>query len=262
MKLSDRLRAAADLVRKGNSVTDIGCDHGFLSICLVSESRAPFAVAADLREGPLLRARSHIEEAGLKNKITTVLCDGVPKNIETLLSSGWKREEKSSGAGKIHRNTLVLTGMGGFLILKILQDAGELLCNFSELILSPQSDEAAVRRYICANGFLIEDEKMILEDGKYYVMIQAAAGTRAAKTERAENKGGTVKVLTRAEEVYGPVLLRKKDAVLYRFLVKRRGILSDIDQKLEAAGYLKGSRRRQEISEEMMTLEEAAAHFS
>ena len=84
MNLSKRLMAAVDMVTEGFAAVDVGCDHAYTSIELVRK-KSPCAVASDVRPGPLKAAREHIAEAGLQDKITTVLADGVPRNIISLL---------------------------------------------------------------------------------------------------------------------------------------------------------------------------------
>ena len=64
MKLSKRLETVASMVTKGNRVADVGCDHGFVPIFLVESGISPSAVAADVRPGPLSRAKEHIKEHG------------------------------------------------------------------------------------------------------------------------------------------------------------------------------------------------------
>ena len=113
MNLSKRLMAAVDMVTEGFAVLDVGCDHAYTSIELVRR-KSPFAVASDVRPGPLKAAREHIAEAGLEDKVTTVLADGVPRNIISLLPESIPA-------------SLVITGMGGMLIIKILSEAAELL---------------------------------------------------------------------------------------------------------------------------------------
>ena len=70
MKLSKRLETVASMVTKGNRAADVGCDHGFVPIFLVESGTSPLAVAADVRPGPLSRAKEHIREHGLEEKIT------------------------------------------------------------------------------------------------------------------------------------------------------------------------------------------------
>ena len=95
-----RLRAIAGMVTKGNRLADVGCDHGYLSIWLVSEKTVPSAIAMDVRPGPLSRARENITRYGLEDY------------IETRLSDGLAKLEPGEG------DTLVIAGMGGPLMEK------------------------------------------------------------------------------------------------------------------------------------------------
>ena len=71
------MQAVSALVPKGHVAADIGCDHGFVSIDLVQRGICPHVYAADVRKGPLDRAKEHIAACGLKDKITAVLSDGL-----------------------------------------------------------------------------------------------------------------------------------------------------------------------------------------
>jgi len=75
IELSERMQAVSALVPKGHVAADIGCDHGFVSIDLVQRSICPHVYAADVRKGPLDRAKEHIASCGLKDKITAVLSE-------------------------------------------------------------------------------------------------------------------------------------------------------------------------------------------
>ena len=77
MRLSKRLRVVADMVKPGNVVADIGCDHGYLSVWLVREHKAAGAIAMDLREGPLNSAKENIRFFHQENRIETRLSDGM-----------------------------------------------------------------------------------------------------------------------------------------------------------------------------------------
>ena len=87
--------AIAGMVTGGNRLADVGCDHGYLSIYLVSEKKVPSAIAMDVRPGPLSRARKNIS------------CYGLEDYIETRLSDGLMKLEPGRG------RYLVIAGMGG-----------------------------------------------------------------------------------------------------------------------------------------------------
>lgn len=153
MKLSKRLETVASMVTKGNRAADVGCDHGFVPIFLVESGISPLAVAADVRPGPLSRVKEHIKEHRLEEKIQTRLSDGLA-NI--------KPGEADS---------LIMSGIGGILMMRLLQDEEQTAKSFKELILSPQSELFDVRRYLVSNGYLIEYEHMLCDEGKYYFIF-------------------------------------------------------------------------------------------
>lgn len=244
MNLSKRLMAAVDMVTEGFAVLDVGCDHAYTSIELVRK-KSPCAVASDVRPGPLKAAREHISEAGLEDKITTVLADGVPRNIVSLF----------------HENvpaSLVITGMGGMLIIKILSEAGELLDRFAELVLSPQSDIYAVRKFLALRGYAFVDEAEILEDGKFYTLMKVHSLKDALD---ADGDCSSSVQLSEAELTYGPCLLRKKDETLKAYLTKRRIVLTDIKEKLIASGRSAEDARICEIDEEVRIIDEAERYY-
>ena len=77
IELTPRLRQVADLVPAGARLTDVGTDHAYLPAALVLEEKIPSAIAADLRPGPLDRAKATVREYGLANQIGFRLCDGL-----------------------------------------------------------------------------------------------------------------------------------------------------------------------------------------
>ena len=95
LQISRRLKAVAGFVGKGCVLADVGCDHGYIPIYLLQKEQIPKAIAMDVNEGPLLRAKAHIREWGLENYIETRLSDGV---------QALKRGEVQS---------VVIAGMGG-----------------------------------------------------------------------------------------------------------------------------------------------------
>ena len=123
MVLSRRLREAAALVTPGNRLADIGTDHGFVPIFLVEEGKIPSAVAMDVNPGPLQRAREHIKEHGLEDRIRTRLSDGL------------------SALGEKEADTILIAGMGGALSVRILEQGADcVLQEVKELVLQPQSE--------------------------------------------------------------------------------------------------------------------------
>ena len=152
--LSNRMQALTDMVTPGTVITDVGCDHGFVSVYLVQKGLSPRVIAMDVRSGPLERAREHIREYGLQDRIETRLSDGL---------HGLKTGEA---------NGMICAGMGGPLMEKILTEGREQAQGFAELILQPQSEIPHFRTFLMDEGYLLLDENIIYEEGKYYFMMK------------------------------------------------------------------------------------------
>lgn len=196
---SNRMAAVTDLVPKGTTACDIGCDHGFVAIYLVENGICPRVIAMDINRGPLLRAKEHIESAGLSAYIETRLSDGLEK-----LEPG-------------EADCMIAAGMGGRLIGKIMADNPEKLGSLRYLVLQPQSEVAFVRRFLRESGYEIRKEDMVFEDGKYYPMMLAEvwpkesvySGDRAAKQRT---------YMESLSDEFGPCLLRDRHPVLLQYL--------------------------------------------
>lgn len=210
--LSKRMEAIASMITPGGVLADVGTDHGYIPIYQVQLHRNPYAVAMDLRKGPLERAAEHIRQAGLTGQIKTRLSDGV-----AALEPG-------------EADSIVVAGMGGELILHILSE-GEAVCRQAkELILQPQSEIAAVRRYLREHGYYVDAENMVFEDGKYYPMMRARNGLNEAQLQAGEPDDAAGQELA---DLYGALLLKNAHPVLMQYLSYQHGQLCTILEELE-----------------------------
>lgn len=232
MQLSLRLSAIAEMVTAGNRLVDVGCDHGYLPVYLLLEKKIPGAIAMDVRKGPLSRAKEHIAGYGLGEYIETRLSDGL--------------EALQPGEG----DTLVIAGMGGPLMERILTDGREVRESFREMILQPQSDIPHFRHFIREQGWEIVEENLILEDGKFYPMMKAVRGN-----PREMNP------YTREEELFGKLLLHKRHPVLKKYLEREKKLREDILDKLEKADGEAARKRLKEIEEEMQFITAALKKY-
>ncbi len=229
--LSKRLQMAADMVTSGYRFADVGTDHGYIPIYLTGEGRIPFALAMDVRTGPLGIATSHIREEGLEDKIETRLSDGV---------GALKQEDAIE--------SVMITGMGGPLIVRILEQGAEKLSEVKELILSPQSDWPLVRTYLEEHRYKIDREAMVEEDGKYYVILHVVSGEMGPLPE--------------VEKQYGPVLLHNKDGVLLEYLNHLLQVKDGVLQQLSLQSGEKAKKRYEEIRQECDCIREALAYYN
>ena len=153
-ELSKRLQAVADLVTVRECVADIGTDHAYIPIYLTEHKKVKKAFAMDVNEGPLIRAEEHVREAGLKEQIKMRRSDGLEK-----LSPG-------------EVEAVIIAGMGGGLVMRILTEGQAVAETLQECILQPQSEIAKVREFLQQNGYQIVQEEMVLDEGKYYPMMR------------------------------------------------------------------------------------------
>lgn len=151
LPISDRLLACAAFVAPGDRVADIGCDHGYLSIYLLTKGIAKFCIAADINEQPLLSAVRNAKKYGVQDKMSFHLSDGV-KNIPRDFTC------------------MVCAGMGADTMVSILEAAPWLQNNQYRLILQCQSKTPILRRYLSDHGWRITEES-VLRDGKFLYTI-------------------------------------------------------------------------------------------
>ena len=234
-RLSERMEAIASLVEGGSCVVDVGCDHAYLPIALVERGICTDALACDVRKGPCERAEEHVRLAGLSDRIRVRLCDGIPDDPP--------------------RGTLIIAGMGGPLMLRILRDGERYLDRFHELILEPQSETAALRRGLEALSFAISGERMVLEDGKYYAVIRAVPEVRSGPD------GGPRRTLTPCEARFGPRLLEDRDPVLKTYLIKLQQTTEALLDTLLASGGENAARRAEEVRGERNLIREAMSCY-
>ena len=154
MPVDNRLQRIAGMIRRGDTVADIGTAHAYLPVFLVKEKIASHVFACDVSDGPLENARVNIE----KSKVSGI----------TL-----RKGDGLSAVKPFEADTFVLAGMGGDLISKILADAPWIKDNRYELILQPMTSVEDLRAYLCKNGFSVVAERAVRSAGRIYTVIKA-----------------------------------------------------------------------------------------
>lgn len=134
-------------------MADIGCDHGYLAIELLKSGRASYIHACDLREMPLQKAKVNAERFGVAENIRFSLADGL------------------AAIGENEVDTIICAGMGGDLIVQIIEACPWIKSEKYRLILQPQSSGQDLRRTLTEQGFGIEEETLVEDGGFLYQVI-------------------------------------------------------------------------------------------
>lgn len=153
LHLTPRLKIIADSISNCNSIADIGSDHAYLPIYLVKNKKIQKAIATDVKTGPADIAKKRIEQSGLKDSIEVRVGNG----LEVLKSN--------------ESEILVISGMGGLLIIDIINNGMEVAKSFQKIILQPMRDSYLLRKWLNENFFDIIDIEIVKEDRKFYEII-------------------------------------------------------------------------------------------
>ena len=259
VKLSKRLTAIAEMVgaagpddrgrEKPYCLCDVGTDHAHIPIRLLMDGRIDHAIAMDVIEGPLEKARENIVLYGVEEKVTLRLSDGL----------------NAYRAGEARG--LVIAGMGGRIMSRILLREPEKTRDFEELILQPQADPEFVRRALRELGLFIDREKIVLEDNKYYPVMHAGSSPCSGpdreywlKVCEAEDR----ELFQDAEDLFGPALIRDRDDMLRSYLLWQKGVNDRIMYSLQRANETTSSavkEKRAEVAYRDRLIRSALAYF-
>lgn len=185
IRISERIERIARHVPHGARVVDVGTDHGLLPIHLLTHNIASFAIASDLREGPLASAQRNIRDVGLQTFIETRLGSGL-----TAIDPG-------------EVDTAVIAGMGGKTIAEILRESPQVVRDLHRLVVQPMGASGLVRRFLLDGSFAIVHEEVFRHSDKFYELIVSEHGDAAAAYDGYET-GISMEMAVE----FGPLLLR------------------------------------------------------
>lgn len=199
--LGERLKIIASFIEKNTEVVDVGCDHALLDIYLTLYNNNK-CIATDVSEGALKQAKFNIYHYGLTKDIKVQVGDGL-QNVKDLKNK-----------------IIVLAGMGTDTILKILED--ERIYDAKYIVISTHTELRLLRRKMLQKGFIISDEKVAMENYKFYVVIKFVQGKKRYT----------------AKECYlGPILMKDQSYNVFRYyeslLYENENILKKIPLKYE-----------------------------
>ena len=225
--LSARMETLMNMAGKGKTLADIGCDHGYITIAAIQRNAFDSVIAMDINKGPLEAAKSNAKEYGVFEK------------IDFRLSNGLDKLEQNEA------DTILIAGMGGPLICDILSRNMENAKSAKKLVLSPQSDVPEFRKFVLSNGFMILDEEIVRDEGKYYFVFSLSP---SEKNDYPRGEAGIR---------YGGILLEKRHPVLREYLEKQREVILELKEKPG----IKGTKKAEEFEVEYKYINESMESF-
>lgn len=192
MNLPKRLLACAAYVRPGRTVTDVGTDHALLPCWLAKNNHA--VVAADVNEKPLQRAAETIAREGMEEQVRLCLSDG----LEQILPE-WAED-------------IIIAGMGGELIFRIIEACPWTKEPQRRLILQPMTQADTLRTALCAAGYEIQDETALVENGRQYTVLCVHFQNCVRQLSEREALGG--KHLEKADEASAAYLSHQRQKLV------------------------------------------------
>lgn len=174
--LSDRMRMIAERVHTGDVVADVGTDHGYIPIWLVQHQRCRSAILSDVNEGPLQKAAGNIRRYA--------------PDSEALFDL-----RRGDGLKILHpgeADTVILAGMGGILIRRILQASPDISSDLKTLILQPRRHAHELRRWLRTQpyGLLLADEAVAREGKKFSEILTLETEGRLTEEQQERMEKG------------------------------------------------------------------------
>lgn len=202
-KLSKRLETVAKFVPTGAVMADIGSDHAYLPCYLIHQGTASRAIAGEVVKGPYESAVGQVQKEDLGEKITVRLADGLAAIEEAD-----------------HVDTVTIAGMGGPLIVSILEKHPEKLQGVTRLILQPNIHAKVIREWALAHEWAILDEEILEEDDKIYEILVLQRGQMELST---------------AEILFGPKLSQRKSPAFMKKWQREKDNWQRVLQSIEGA---------------------------
>lgn len=197
MNISKRLRVISDFISDNSFILDIGCDHALLDIYVTKTKKNVKAIASDIKEEPLKKAKENIKKYNANN-VTPILANGLDAYKDGI-------------------DTVIISGLGSTTIVEILKNDKGVLNSIGKLIISTNNDYYYLRESVSKLGFYIKDEKIVCDKNKFYPVILFEKGK---------------KYYTKQEYKYGPILLKNKNDDFINYLKNEKDKLNKINKNL------------------------------
>ena len=235
IKLSERLAVIAGYVRQGEIVADIGTDHGLLPIFLLQQNISPKAVLCDIKKGPLEKARANLHIYASESRADLRLGGGLePLEI-----------------GEV--DTVIIAGMGGLMMTKILAAHPVKTRSFRKFILQPRNGRDKLRIWLYNQGYTIVKERLVRE-GNYICEIFVVETALTADMQKRE--ASLPQKLENLEFEISPLLFSSKDPLLKEFIACKINMEESIIESVRRKGSDVSLRKLEKNEERLSKLYE------
>ena len=198
-----RLEEIINLVDDNSIVADIGTDHGIVPYELIKSNKAKKVIASDISEKSLDKLREKLDYLDEPEKIILNVSDGLDNLNEYQV------------------DTIIISGMGGNLIVDILNKNIDVAKSANCLILGANNSLSVLRKFLHDNSFEIIEEVDLFENDKYYQIIKIKVGKQLFSNDY--------------EYEFGKFLIDNKSENLKQYIKQqienKKTILSNISEK-------------------------------
>lgn len=231
LKLSRRLRTVAEQIPAGTTMADIGSDHAAIPCFTCRQEVTRWAIASEVAQGPYQRTCHQVQQSGLEECIDVRLGSGLeildPNEVDVV----------------------IMAGMGGELIVDMLEAGQDLLIGISRLVLQPNVARKTVRRWLLRHDWALVNEAIIEEYGKFYEVLVAEPGDGQSPYQGE----GELELELEA----GPLLIQQKSPVFLRKWRHERLKKKNIyNQLLQASPTENIANKKQRLLREINEMEE------
>ena len=222
--LKGRLQELSDYAKGSDTVADIGCDHGRLSVSLLQTGAANTVYACDISRDSLEKARALRDKCGLTDKMHICLTDG----LHNLPSQP---------------DTVIIAGMGGILISEILSAVPDVAKCAERIIMQPMRTVSQLRKFLHTSGYHITREQLCKDAGRIYQLILA----------KYVGEMQDFSILPKGFYEFGELMIKNRDPLLPELIMRMRRELSEAKERAE-----KNGAELTVLTEKLKILEETA----
>ncbi len=153
IRLDERLRCALHMLQGTKTVADIGCDHGKLTAALLLDGGCDRVIAGDISPDCLNKTRDIIVRYGLQERAQVRLGSGL-----AVLSPG-------------ECDAAALLGMGGELMVELLEASPEVAERMERLVLQPMSGIEELRQWLHEHSYHVLDDHLVMVGRRWYQLL-------------------------------------------------------------------------------------------